>query len=552
MTKKDYIIASVITLIYTVLAFINLGSTQEPQTFSKSAGTQTVMVDFGSKRDVLSISMYTGIGSASFDFYTLNENNEEVKVGSINMPGCFTWYTTDLCTMTQRVLVRASGGDINVGELGFFDYDNRLIPVEQYTSTIGDSANLFDEQQLVQQNSWYYNGMYFDEIYHARTAYEFINGLSPYEITHPPLGKVIIALGILMFKMTPFGWRFMGTLFGCVMVFLIYLFGKKMFRNTFWATIVTILFTFDFMHFAQTRIATIDTYGLFFTILMYMFMFMFIQYDIKKTPIRKLFACLLICGVFFGLGAASKWTCLYGGAGLAVIFFIHIIVQAVKGLDKKKLAIILSGCLVFFILIPALIYAASYIPFVRCEGQNWGQALSNQSYMYNYHAHLTATHPYSSKWYEWMTMVKPIVYTRTSPAGDPNTLSTIASFGNPAVWWLGIIAILYALYQALLKREKTAVFLVIGYAAQLVPWMFVSRIMFIYHYFSCTPFLVLAIVYMLRDFVAKKPRAIYAVYIYTALAVALFIMFYPVLSGVHAPAKYISDYLIWFPQWYFV
>ena len=36
------------------------------------------------------------------------------------------------------------------------------------------------------------NSTYFDEIYHARTAYEFLHGLPTYETTHPPLGKVIL------------------------------------------------------------------------------------------------------------------------------------------------------------------------------------------------------------------------------------------------------------------------------------------------------------------------------------------------------------------------
>lgn len=37
----------------------------------------------------------------------------------------------------------------------------------------------------------YYNGTYFDEIYHARTAYEMREGMSIYEWTHPPLGKYL-------------------------------------------------------------------------------------------------------------------------------------------------------------------------------------------------------------------------------------------------------------------------------------------------------------------------------------------------------------------------
>ena len=41
--------------------------------------------------------------------------------------------------------------------------------------------------------------MYFDEVYHARTAFELLAGREPYEWTHPHLAKEIMALGILAF-----------------------------------------------------------------------------------------------------------------------------------------------------------------------------------------------------------------------------------------------------------------------------------------------------------------------------------------------------------------
>jgi predicted membrane-bound dolichyl-phosphate-mannose-protein mannosyltransferase/Gpi18-like mannosyltransferase len=41
--------------------------------------------------------------------------------------------------------------------------------------------------------------MYFDEVYHARTAFELLAGRDPYEWTHPHLAKEVMALGILAF-----------------------------------------------------------------------------------------------------------------------------------------------------------------------------------------------------------------------------------------------------------------------------------------------------------------------------------------------------------------
>jgi Gpi18-like mannosyltransferase/predicted membrane-bound dolichyl-phosphate-mannose-protein mannosyltransferase len=49
--------------------------------------------------------------------------------------------------------------------------------------------------------------MYFDEVYHARTAFELLAQRDPYEWTHPHLAKEIMALGILAFG----GDRVVGT-----------------------------------------------------------------------------------------------------------------------------------------------------------------------------------------------------------------------------------------------------------------------------------------------------------------------------------------------------
>lgn len=38
----------------------------------------------------------------------------------------------------------------------------------------------------------------------------------------------------------------------------------------------------------------------------------------------------------------------------------------------------------------------------------WHAMLNNQTYMYNYHSGLEATHPYSSAWYQWPIDYRPL------------------------------------------------------------------------------------------------------------------------------------------------
>ena len=135
-----------------------------------------------------------------------------------------------------------------------------------------------------------------------------------------PLGKAIMAIGILIFGMCPFGWRFMGTLFGVIMVPVMYLLGKKLTKKTWLSSVITLLFTFDFMHFTQTRIATIDVFVTLFIMLMYFFMLCYYKLSFYDTPVKKTFIPLALSGICMGLGCASKWTGVYAGLGLGVIF----------------------------------------------------------------------------------------------------------------------------------------------------------------------------------------------------------------------------------------
>ena len=138
-----------------------------------------------------------------------------------------------------------------------------LFVSEQTELSRSRAATLIDEQHTVAAYPGYLNSTYFDEIYHARTAFEHLHGMNAYEWTHPPLGKVLMMVGIQLFGMTPFGWRFMGALVGVLMVPLMYLMAKQLTKDTRLSFIAMALMALDSMHFTQTRIATIDSYAVF-------------------------------------------------------------------------------------------------------------------------------------------------------------------------------------------------------------------------------------------------------------------------------------------------
>lgn len=209
-----------------------------------------------------------------------------------------------------------------------------------------------------------------------------------------------------------------------------------------------------------------------------------------------------------------------------------------------------------FALIPAAIYTLSYLPYAWAEGDSSltglvGAMWENQRYMLSYHSGVTDTHPYSSRWYQWLFDIRPILYYMDNSV--PGYTTRFAAFVNPVVCWGGLLAVLACAAQAVRRRCAKALFIVIGYLAQLVPWFFIGRITFAYHYFPSVLFLILALCYVFyslseqEELIAWKP----AMYAITAGAAALYALFYPVLVGIQIPSWYGTCLLRWLPSWPF-
>ena len=105
---------------------------------------------------------------------------------------------------------------------------------------------------------------------------------------------------------------------------------------------------------------------------------------------------------------------------------------------------------------------------------------------------------------------------------------------------------LYLVYK---ERDTKAAFLSVGYMSQYLPWFFVSRTVFIYHYFPSVPFITVMLGYSFYRMVKKHPGMKKAVYIYVLLAIGLFILFYPVLSGKAISPDFAVRWLKWFDSW---
>ena len=556
MQRQDIIPLIAVTVIYAVTAFTGLGSGKAPESLLLLSDTeQEAVVEFSDTEILGEIWFYTGIKTGKYSVETSLDGErwgEPMEFEQKNAE-LLRWVKLELNPRSARwVRIRAADPPLYLGELAFFDVNGVRIDAKGQA----DGALLTDDTDTVPDSPTYLNGSYFDEIYHVRTAYEHIINIKPYEVSHPPLGKLIISLGIRIFGLNPFGWRFMGTLFGVLMLPALYILLKNMFGKTVVSVCGTLVFAFDFMHFVQTRIATIDTYGVFFILLMYLFMYRYFARP-ADAPLRKTVLPLFLSGLCFGLGAASKWIVLYGGAGLAILWLIRQIAvgreyknNGKSGFVKYITATVMLSA-AFFVVIPCVIYLLAYLPYGSAEGVKPFSAeylkivLDNQRFMFSYHSGLVATHPYSSPWWIWVLDGRPILYYLEYLDGGMR--SAFAAFGNPLVWWTGLLALAACTVNLIRHRNGNAMFILIAYLSQLVPWIFVSRICFIYHYFPSAMFLAVAIALMMNDIVDERHiRGKWSCLLFTAFCLILFVMFYPALTGVPVSGDYAGTWLHWF------
>ena len=412
-----------------------------------------------------------------------------------------------------------------------------------------------------------------------------------------------MSVGIAIFGMTPFGWRFAGALIGVLMLPALYLLALQLTHRRSIATVSMLAFSLDLMHYTQTRIATIDSFPVFFILLSYLCMVRYLQTDLfavdPEKPrlfdrcLRKSLIPLALSGLFMGLAIASKWIGLYSAVGLALLFFKAVYrqyrvsnvacgldvehvklddgqkarVRAAQDFTLKRILITCGFCVIFFVLVPCVIYYLCYIPYLSSTGPvTLKRVIDAQIGMLNYHSTpgLGMDHPFQSPWWQWPFILKPMWFAQDyyEPAGYA---STIMCMGNPWVFYIGAIAMLGALAACVAKYlnlragvslrqgdgDLTLPVLAVGFLAQYLPWVLVPRSMYIYHYFASVPFIIMATAWWLDRLPRSRPRlrtCVMALYLVGALV--FFVLFFPYASGWLTSTEWL-DAMKWFSKLYY-
>lgn len=395
---------------------------------------------------------------------------------------------------------------------------------------------------------------YFDEVYFAFTAQEMAKGNRAawestaeapedfaYEWTHPPLGKEISTIGILIFGDHTFGWRFFQAVFGGLGALFIYLLGKNLFQSKGAGLIASLLYTFDSFLFVLSRITMVDIFMTDFLLLASLFI---VKYARTRSNLH-----LVLTGFFCGTAMSIKWSGVYIWEYLAAVAFFLIYYFEVYTSTSQGRSFLISllkivpRMIVAFGLVPLLVYLATYLPFFY-HGNSLLDLINLQSSMYGYHGGVTEDHPYRSPWWEWPLLITPL-FLYFEELG--NKLSAnIYLVGNPFIWWTGFLFFIMGIIQVIRKEIPSLGFAVLSVLAYWLPWAFSPRkIVFLYHFMPSVLFILLISAYFLDALWSKSNKGKLLVIIYLSIAGGVFLYFYPIIAAVPINSADVGRYIWW-------
>lgn len=343
-------------------------------------------------------------------------------------------------------------------------------------------------------------------------------------IAHPPLGKWLIALGLLAFGPdTGWGWRSAVAIAGVATIGVTMRIGFLLARSRWVAWIAGLLLALDGVHVVLSRVALLDGFLTFLVALGALCMLN----DWQREQSRGRW-WLVLAGLSFGAAAAVKWSGLYPLGGFLVLLTIGGILRSLHedrptrwtpGLIGRAL---LQAVVNAAVALPAAFaaYLASWSGWIfssggqgREPGEPWWVSLWQwHEEAFAWHSTLTAPHPYQANPLGWPLALRPTAMYDERWEG---VAAVITPLPNPLVTWGGAVAMLLLVWAVALSGVRVALlrslaplqggavfacaFVATGYLSGWLPWVltFSRSAVFQFYAVVLTPFAALALALVL-------------------------------------------------------
>jgi dolichyl-phosphate-mannose--protein O-mannosyl transferase len=389
---------------------------------------------------------------------------------------------------------------------------------------------------------------YFDEVYHAKTALQYLRQEPPTEWVHPPTAKLLIALPVAVFGYEPWAWRLAPALAGTLLAPVFFLLARRVLATERAALLATLLLLLDGVYLVQSRVAMTNVFAVLFQLLSALLVLR------AATEPRLGARAMAAAGLALGLALSTRWTSLFAWGFLGLVF---LVIRGKRAWRPRELAL---GALAFGV-VPAAVYLLSYVPWMAQShpaslaewGGRVGDAVRMQRDIWNYHAKLDATHHYFSAWWTWPFLYRPTWYFWWAQG---SLVRGIVALGNPAIWWASVPVSAWAVGTGVRWRDPRRVFAGAGFFMLYLPWGLSPRTLNFSHYlFEAIPYACLGLGLVLdRAWDGRHPLLPRG---YVLVAAGLFLLFLPFLTGMGVPASLWSfrfrwlggGIWTWFPTW---
>jgi dolichyl-phosphate-mannose--protein O-mannosyl transferase len=440
--------------------------------------------------------------------------------------------------------------------------------------------------------------------------FQYTNGhLTGEVVAHPPLGKIMMAIGQWTFGLNSFGWRVSAAVVGTLAILMLARIVRRMTRSTMLGCAAGLLLALDGLELVLSRTAILDIFLMFWVLAA----FGLLVIDRDRTVARMTAAdaaqapgdvtgpglgirwLRVAAGLCLGAAVATKWNglwFLFAFAGLAVAWDLGA--RRAAGFRNWQLGGLRHDAKwlpLWFFAAPLVVYMVSWSGwFATGNGYDRSLAAANGNHtpvwsaidswyqynhwMYQFGVNLSSFQSYKSNPVGWMVLARPIsFYWCSSPkCGVPTgQASEVLAIGTPLIWWGGTLALVFCLFWWLSgligdlvfrrtpRRDWRAAAALLGVAAGWLPWVWYAwhdnRTEFYYYAVVYEPFMIIAITLCLGLIIgptraAPGRRAMGAIgaggYLIAVLINLAYL--YPVLTAEIIPySSWMSR--MWFHRW---
>jgi predicted membrane-bound dolichyl-phosphate-mannose-protein mannosyltransferase len=314
----------------------------------------------------------------------------------------------------------------------------------------------------------------FDEAYYVNAARRLLGWSvpsgSPYadaaarldpNSEHPPLGKVLIAASMRVFGDDPLGWRFPSLVAGLVVVLAVYLLVRSTAHSAWMAVYAAGVVMLDNLVLVHSRIATLDILFL--------------------APL--LVGAVLVlrrhwwwAGVACGIALLIKVPAAFGL--LALVVLVLTVPGGGRFVVRLRRAVVVGGV--------AVVVATAGLWFLDVRYTSFDNPVAHVRHITSYGFDLSRTggpvNSESEPW-QWLSNEVQITYLRvdTNEVVDGKVLTTKPSVWfrgamNPAVAGIGVLALFYAAWLWVRRRDPLACWSVVWSAGVFVPYAVLSLV----------------------------------------------------------------------------